>query len=69
MITKSVTEGKKLVNFLAAAKQADLQFISKLAEDGRLKPVIQQTFTLDDVPEALSTIGRGSASGKLVITI
>lgn len=66
---KSVTEGKKLVNFLAAAKQADLQFISKLAEDGRLKPVIQQTFTLDDVPEALSTIGRGSASGKLVITV
>lgn len=66
---KSMTEGKKMTNFLAKANLADLQFICKLAEEGKLKPVIERTFTLDDVPEALHKIGKGSSSGKLVITI
>ncbi len=66
---KSMTEGKTLVNLIAGAKQADLQFISKLAEEGHLSPVIQQSFTLDDVPEALKVMGKGSAFGKLIITV
>jgi len=66
---KSITEGKKMTNFLAKVKQADLQFICKLAEEGKLKPVIEKTYTLDDVPEAMHFIGKGSSAGKLVITI
>ena len=64
---KSMTEGKKMINLLAESNQADLQYLSKLAEEDKLKPVIEQTFTLDDVPEALHRIGRGSARGKLVV--
>lgn len=60
---------KKFTSLLASTNQADLQFISKLAEEDKLHPVIQQTFTLDDVLAALKIIGTGSASGKLVITI
>lgn len=66
---KSLTQGKKMINMFAVTTQADLQYISKLAEDGQLIPLIQRTFTLDDVPEALWTIGQRSPSGKLVITI
>lgn len=66
---KSITEGKKMTNFLAKANQADLQFICKLAEEGKLKPLIERTFRLADAPEALHTIGKGSSSGKLVIVI
>lgn len=66
---KSIIQNKKLTNLIASSNQADLQFISKLAEIGSLVPHIQQTFTLDDVPEAMKIIGKGSASGKLVITI
>lgn len=62
-------EGKKAINLLANTRQADLQFLSKLAEEGHLNPVIQQSFTLDDVPEALHIIGKGHAAGKLVIAI
>ncbi|MCB0644867.1 MAG: NAD(P)-dependent alcohol dehydrogenase [Phaeodactylibacter sp.] len=61
--------GKKFINLLASANQADLQFICKLAEEGKLQPQIQQTFTLDDVPEALALMGRGSLAGKLVVSI
>lgn len=66
---KSLTEGKKMTSFLAKANQADLQFISKLAEEGKLKPVIEKTFALEDVPEAVHTMGKGNLLGKLVIVI
>ncbi len=65
----SVMKGKVMTNLLASANQADLQFISKLAEDVKLDPIIQGTFTLDDVPETLKMMGRGSLSGKLVISM
>lgn len=65
----SMIKGKTMTSLLAGTNQADLQFISKLAEDGQLKPFIQQTFTLDDVPEALRLMGRGGLAGKLVITV
>ena len=61
--------GKIVTNLLASANQADLQFISKLAEEGKLDPVIQCTFTLDDVPDALKMMGGGSLFGKLVISV
>ncbi|WP_179020619.1 NAD(P)-dependent alcohol dehydrogenase [Winogradskyella forsetii] len=66
---KSITEGKKMTNFLAKTNQADLQFICTLAEVGKLKPVVESTFTLGDVTEAMHTIGKGSSSGKLVIVL
>lgn len=65
----SLLERKKVKNFLAKTNQADLQFIAKLAEQGKLTPNIQQTFTLDDVPEAVEMLGKSGISGKLVITI
>lgn len=65
----SLLERKKVKNFLAKTNQADLQFIAKLAEEGKLTPNIQQTFTLDDVPEAMEMLGKSGISGKLVITI
>lgn len=66
---KTLTEKKKMVSLLASANQADLQTISKLAEEGKIRPVIEKSFTLDDVPEALQIIGKGRSAGKLVITI
>lgn len=66
---KTLTEKKKMVSLLASANQADLQTISKLAEEGKIRPVIERSFTLDDVPEALQIIGKGRSAGKLVITI
>ncbi|WP_304235404.1 NAD(P)-dependent alcohol dehydrogenase [Jiulongibacter sediminis] len=55
--------------FLAKTNQADLQYLGKLLEEGKLKPLIHKTYTLDDVPEALSDLSKGRITGKLVITI
>lgn len=66
---KSITEKKTMTNFLAKANQADLQFICRLVEEGKMKSVIERTFALNEVPEALHAIGKGSSFGKLVIVI
>lgn len=65
----SMISGKRIKSYLANTNQEDLQFIAKLAEEEKLIPVIEKTYTLDDVPEALKKIGSGSTAGKLVISI
>ncbi len=66
---KSIMEGKTMTSLLASANQSDLQVICKLAEEGKLSAVIQETFTLDGVPEALWKIGKGGTAGKLVVSL
>ena len=40
-----------------------------LIESGKVTPVIDRTYSLDDVPEAVRYLERGHARGKVVITI
>ncbi|MFH1213340.1 MAG: zinc-binding dehydrogenase, partial [Candidatus Neomarinimicrobiota bacterium] len=62
--------GAKKMRFLAAkANQADLEFIAKLAEEGHIKPVISQRFTLEKTAEAMRYLNDGHARGKVVITV
>ncbi|MCB0669408.1 MAG: NAD(P)-dependent alcohol dehydrogenase [Saprospiraceae bacterium] len=66
---KKLTEKKTITNVLTETNRADLQFLTKLVEEEKLNPVIDETYTLDDVPEALRKMGKGSNEGKLVICI
>ena len=47
----------------------DLQFLKELIEAGKVTPVIDRTYTLSEVPEALRYFGEGHAQGKIVITM
>jgi NADPH:quinone reductase-like Zn-dependent oxidoreductase len=60
---------KKMRTLAAKANQNDLEFIAKLAEEGILKPVISQYYSLDKVAEAMSQLRAGHSSGKVVIQI
>jgi 2-desacetyl-2-hydroxyethyl bacteriochlorophyllide A dehydrogenase len=66
---KSFRTGKHFKTLMAKVKQADMELIAKLAEEGKINPHIQQSFTLDEVPQALDLLKNGKVSGKLVITI
>jgi NADPH:quinone reductase-like Zn-dependent oxidoreductase len=48
---------------------ADMATLGEMLQAGTLVPVIDRTFTLAQVPEALRYIAAGKARGKLVITI
>lgn len=49
--------------------QVDLDFIQKLFEAEKVKPVIDRTYKLIDVPEALRYLAEGRSQGKVVITM
>ena len=43
--------------------------ISKLLEQGVIKPVVDRAFTLDQAQEALDYSQSGRARGKIVVTV
>jgi NADPH:quinone reductase-like Zn-dependent oxidoreductase len=49
--------------------QADLQFLSELVTAGKIIPIIDRTYPLSDVPEAMTYLIHGKAQGKIAITI
>lgn len=62
--------GSKKIRFLAAKpKQNDLEFIAMMANEGKIKPVIDKYYPLDKTAEAVRYLGEGHASGKVVINV
>ncbi len=47
----------------------DLQFISELAENGTIRPVIDRTYTLDQIAEAHRYVETGHKKGNVIITV
>jgi NADPH:quinone reductase-like Zn-dependent oxidoreductase len=54
---------------MAKLNRADLDVLRELIEAGKIKPVVEHTFELAQLPEALRRMGEGHAQGKLVISI
>ena len=59
--------GKKMVNLSQKANQEDLAFMAELIEAGKVVPVIDRSYPLSEVPQALDYYGQGHARGKVVI--
>ena len=60
---------QRLRRYLSRPNRADLDVLKALAEDGKLKPVIDRTYPLAQTPEALRHIATGHARGKVVVTV
>ena len=58
---------KKMRSLAAKSNQKDLEFIVKLVEDGKIKPVIDRRYPLDKAADAMRYLGEGHARGKVVI--
>ncbi|OCA83380.1 alcohol dehydrogenase [Bacillus sp. FJAT-27225] len=65
----SMTSGKKVGSFLQRQNQQDLISIKELVETGKVKPVIDRTYQLNDIADAFRYFSEGHAQGKVVITI
>jgi NADPH:quinone reductase-like Zn-dependent oxidoreductase len=59
---------QKLGFFIAKQRSQDLEELRKLLEAGAVRPVVDRTFPLDEVPEAIRYLRAGRARGKIVIT-
>jgi 2-desacetyl-2-hydroxyethyl bacteriochlorophyllide A dehydrogenase len=60
---------KKICILAAKSGQKDLEFIATLANDGKIKPVIDKRYSLDKTAEAMRYLGEGHARGKVVINV
>lgn len=58
-----------LGNLLARPNQTDLRVLKELVEAGKVQPVIERSYPLSAVPEAIRHLESGHASGKLVVAI
>jgi NADPH:quinone reductase-like Zn-dependent oxidoreductase len=61
--------GKTLAIMGYKPNRKDLDLLNQLFEEGKVLPVIGNTYTLEEVPKALKQLGEGKAYGKIVIKI
>jgi NADPH:quinone reductase-like Zn-dependent oxidoreductase len=59
---------QRLRPFLAKETTDDLVALAGLVEDDKLTPVVDRTYPLSEVPEAIAYLEAGHARGKGVIT-
>jgi NADPH:quinone reductase-like Zn-dependent oxidoreductase len=60
---------QKLGFFISKERSQNLEELRRLLETGALTPVVDKTFPLDEVPEAIRYLRDGRARGKIAITI
>src|ERR1035437_1630248 len=60
---------KKKICFVALKSNKDLDYMNELFETGKVKPVIDGPYRIDEIPKALRLFGEGTHKGKVVITV
>ncbi len=63
------TLGRKMTFFIAKINQNDLVFLADLLESGKVRPVIDRRYPLNDTAEAFRYLAEGHAQGKVVLTV
>jgi NADPH:quinone reductase-like Zn-dependent oxidoreductase len=54
---------------LAHPNQKDMAILADLMQSGKVKPVLDRTYKLSNLPEAIRYLEEGHARGKVVITV
>ncbi|MCJ7781169.1 MAG: NAD(P)-dependent alcohol dehydrogenase, partial [Acidimicrobiia bacterium] len=55
--------------FVSASNPEDLAALKELAEAGKITPVVDRTYPLNEAPDAVAHVGEGHAQGKTIITV
>lgn len=66
---RSAVLRQRIVAFISKESTEDLLALRELVEAGKVTPVIDRTFPLDEAPEAIRHLESGNAGGKVVITV
>lgn len=66
-ITNAVTKKYRIISGVAKIKADELQFLTKLIENGVLKPVIDSIYSLSEIQKAHERAESGHKRGNIVI--
>jgi NADPH:quinone reductase-like Zn-dependent oxidoreductase len=65
----SLFVSQKLRSLISKERSEDLVVLTELIEAGKVRPVIDRTYPLSEVPEAIRHLEEGQARGKVIITL
>jgi NADPH:quinone reductase-like Zn-dependent oxidoreductase len=68
-LISSLTREDRKLRLVAGAPNKGLAVLKELIEAGKLVPVVDRTYPLREVPEALRYFGEGHHKGKIVIVM
>ncbi len=69
LMLKSLTGVKNMRVMVANISQKDLLFITELIRAGKVRPIIDKRYPLNETAEAVRYLEEGHARGKVVITV
>jgi len=65
----SLFVGQKLGAFVSSENHEDLLVLKELIEAGKVTPVVEKTYQLNDAPDAIRHVEHGNARGKVVVSV
>jgi NADPH:quinone reductase-like Zn-dependent oxidoreductase len=68
MRVRAMRSGPRVVLYVAKMNRPDLDFLAEMLTDGRVRPVIDRRYKLDQIAEAFHYLDHGHSRGKLLIS-
>lgn len=65
----SIRASQKVIFFVANFNREDLIVLKELMESGKVKPIVDRTYPLNKINEAMSYLGTGHARAKIAVSI
>lgn len=65
----SIGTGRRAAFFIAKPRQTDMMTLHDLLESGTIRPVVEQTYPLTELPAAMDYLLTGHVRAKLVLTV
>jgi NADPH:quinone reductase-like Zn-dependent oxidoreductase len=60
---------EKFIAYIAQFNKKDMMVLADLMQSGKVTPVIDRTYPLSQIAEAIRYLEQGHARGKVVITV